>query len=105
MPSREPRNPLYLLLLLASLLVRRHRPGLRRGAGAGGEGPRRRPSRRRPRPSAMPCARTAGAGSSYEVAAMVVFGLLSMVLDRLRRLQKERAEATIPPPNNADPSV
>jgi hypothetical protein len=32
-----------------------------------------------------------------EVAAMVVFGVLSMGLDRLRRLKKERAEATISP--------
>ncbi len=32
-----------------------------------------------------------------EVAALVVFGLLSMGLDRLRCLQKERTSATIPP--------
>jgi hypothetical protein len=31
----------------------------------------------------------------YEVAAMIVLGLLSMGLDRLRRLQKERQAATI----------
>ena len=34
-----------------------------------------------------------------ELAAMVVFGLASMGLDRLRRLQKERAAATMPPVN------
>ena len=33
----------------------------------------------------------------WELGAMILFGLLSMGLDRLRRLQKERAEATIPP--------
>ena len=33
----------------------------------------------------------------YLVAAMIVFGLLSMGLDRLRRLQKDRLAATMPP--------
>jgi len=33
----------------------------------------------------------------YEVAAIILFGLLSMGLDRLRRLQRERSAATIPP--------
>ncbi len=32
-----------------------------------------------------------------EVAAIIVFGILSMVLDRIRSLKKERAAATIPP--------
>ena len=35
----------------------------------------------------------------YEVGFMILFGLLSMGLDRLRRLQKERAEVTIPQAN------
>jgi hypothetical protein len=39
-----------------------------------------------------------------ELGAMLVFGLASMGLDRLRRLQKERASATIPPTNETSPS-
>ena len=35
-----------------------------------------------------------------EVAGMIVFGLLSMGLDRLRRLQSERAQAKISPPQD-----
>ena len=41
----------------------------------------------------------------WEVAAMIVFGLLSMGLDRLRRLQKERAAVTIPPSQQPPPST
>ena len=36
----------------------------------------------------------------YEVAAIIVFGLASMVFDRLRRLKRERAAATILPTND-----
>jgi hypothetical protein len=36
----------------------------------------------------------------YEVAAVVIFGLLSMFLDRLRRLKRERAAGTIPQEND-----
>ena len=39
----------------------------------------------------------------YEVAAMIVFSLLSMGLDRLRSLQKEKAAATIPPEEKPNP--
>jgi hypothetical protein len=38
----------------------------------------------------------------YEAAAVVVFGLLSMLLDRLRRLKRERAAATIPRASPSD---
>jgi hypothetical protein len=45
-----------------------------------------------------------------EVAAMIVLGLLSMGLDRLRTLKKERAAVTMPsqnqppvPPNSVEP--
>jgi hypothetical protein len=39
----------------------------------------------------------------YEVAAIVLLGLLSMGLDRLRRLQKERASGTMPPADQKSP--
>ena len=91
----EPRNPFYFLLLAASLLfvvtVLAYAviPELERKAIAAGEVPP---------PSAF---RTAMRKDGwrwvlYEVAAVVVFGLASMGLDRLRRLQKERAAVTMP---------
>jgi hypothetical protein len=97
----EPRNPLYLLLLLASVLfvvtalAYAVVPTLEEKAKEAGE---------YPPPSAL---RDALRNDGWrwllvEVAAMVVFGVASMGLDRLRRLKKERAEATIantqPPP-------
>src|SRR5262249_2921161 len=39
-----------------------------------------------------------------EVTGVIAFGLLSMGLDRLRRLQKERAAGTIPPANKGPPA-
>ena len=92
----EPRNPFYLLLLLASLvfvltaLAYAVVPALEEKAKEAGEFPP---------PSAF---RDALRNDGWkwllvEVAAMVVFGILSMGLDRLRRLKKERAEATIAP--------
>jgi hypothetical protein len=92
----EPRNPFYLLLLLASLvfvltaLAYAVVPALEEKAKEAGEFPP---------PSAL---RDALRNDGWkwllvQVAAMVIFGLLSMGLDRLRRLKKERAEATIAP--------
>src|SRR5437870_5813309 len=97
LPS-EPRNPFYLLLLVASFifvltaLAYAVVPTLEEKAKEAGEFPP---------PSALRDAlRTEGwKWLLVEVAAMVVFGLLSMGLDRLRRLKKERAEATITPTN------
>jgi hypothetical protein len=94
-PSSEPRNPFYLLLLLASLVFVL---------------------------TALACvfvplqeekARQAGKVLSpswfhdafredgikwllYEVAVMIVVGLASMGLDRWRRYQKEQTEARLP---------
>ena len=65
--TAEPRNPLYLLLLLASLLfvvtalAYAVVPTLEQKAATPA-------SRRRPRSSATPCARTAGAGCSTRSA-------------------------------------
>ena len=92
----EPRNPLYLLLLLASLLfvVTALAYGLvpvleEKAAEAGNAPP----------PSAFRDALRADGWKwlLVEVGAMAVLALLSMGLDRLRSLQKERAEGTIPP--------
>jgi hypothetical protein len=100
---REPHNPFYLLLLFASLvfvvtaLAYAIVPVLEEKARAAGE---------IPPPSAFRDAlREHGwVWLLYEVGAMLVFGLASMGLDRLRRLQKERAQAKIPPANDTTPS-
>jgi hypothetical protein len=100
--SAEPRNPFYFLLLLASLLFTVTAlayavvPVLEEKARDAGE---------LQQPSALRDALREHGGSwlLYEVAAVVVFGLLSMGLDRLRRLKKERAEATIPPTTDPPP--
>src|SRR5262245_50316441 len=91
----EPRNPFYPLLLAASLLFVMTAlayalvPALEEKAAAAGNPPP---------PSAW---RDALRESGWvwllvEVGAMVVFGLCSMGLDRLRRLQSERSQVTIP---------
>jgi hypothetical protein len=94
MSDTEPRNPFYLLLLLASFLFVLTAlayavvPTLEEKAIRAGEVP--------PPSAVRDALRTDGwKWLLIEVAAMVVFGLLSMGLDRLRRLQKERAEAKI----------
>jgi hypothetical protein len=88
-PTPEPRNPLYLLLLLASFvfvitaLAYAVVPALEEKAKQSGE---------YPPPSAFRDAlRTNGwKWLLVEVAVMVVLGLASMGLDRLRRLRRER---------------
>jgi hypothetical protein len=94
--SSEPRNPFYLLLLLASLLFVLTAlayavvPVLEEKAMAAGQPP--------PASALRDALRTNGwRWLLYEVAAMILFGLLSMGLDRLRRLQNDRRQATIPP--------
>ena len=93
--TSDPRNPFYLLLLAASLLfvitvlAYLFIPIIEDKARAAGE---------IPPPSAF---RTALRNDGwrwllYELAAMIVCGLASMGLDRWRRLQNERASATIP---------
>jgi hypothetical protein len=100
----EPRNPFYLLLLLASVLfvvtalAYAVVPELERKARDAGQMPPPSPFRDALRADGW-------RWLLYEVAAMIVFGLLSMGLDRLRRLQKERAAATIPPSGDPPPST
>jgi hypothetical protein len=101
-PPREPRNPFYLLLLLSSLLfvvtalAYALVPTLEEKALHAGQAPP---------PSAFRDAlrQDGWRWLLYEVTAMIVFGLLSMGLDRLRRLQKERAEATMGREENVRP--
>jgi hypothetical protein len=88
-PEREPRNPFYLLLLLASLvfvataLAYGIVPVLEQKAREAGQAPPPSPFR-------------AGLHADgpiwllIELAVMMVFGFLSMGLDRLRSLKKER---------------
>jgi hypothetical protein len=92
----EPRNPFYLLLLLASVLfvVTALAYGLipvleEKAAEAGSPPP----------PSAFRDALRADGWKwlLVQLAAMAVLSLLSMGLDRLRSLQKERADGTISP--------
>jgi hypothetical protein len=102
MPQSEPRNPFYTILLFVSLLFVVTAlawaivPTLEEKARAEG----------RPVPPSEFRAVLRDNGGDwllYEVAAMIIFGLLSMGLDRLRRLQKERAATTIAPAE--DPSA
>jgi hypothetical protein len=93
---RESRNPFYLLLLLASLLfvitalAYAVVPFLEEKAAQAGQ-----PAPPSPFREAL---REQGARwLLWEVGAMVVFGLLSMGLDRLRSLQKAGPGDTMPP--------
>jgi hypothetical protein len=101
MSSPEPRNPFYLLLLLASVvfvitaLAYAVVPVLEQKAVEAGQAPPPSPFRDALRNDGW-------RWLLAEVAAIVMFGLLSMGLDRLRSLQEERKQGTIPPkPNNS----
>jgi hypothetical protein len=92
MSSSEPRNPFYLLLLLASLLFVATAlayalvPSLEENAIEAGQVP--------PQSAFRDALRTDGwQWLLYEVGAMILFGVLSMGLDRLRSLKKERARS------------
>jgi hypothetical protein len=95
-PTPESRNPWSLLLLLASFLfvvtalAYAVVPVLEEKAKEAGEFPPPSPFRDALRADGWKWL-------LVEVAAMVVFGLASMGLDHLRRLKKERQEATISP--------
>jgi hypothetical protein len=103
MHSSEPRNPFYFLLLLASFLFVVTAlaygvvPVLEQKAAEAGQPPPPSPFR-------------ASLGSDgwkwliYELAAMTVFAILSMGLDRIRSLKKERASATISQSAESPPS-
>jgi hypothetical protein len=88
MPQPEPRNPFYLLLLLASCvfvvtaLAYAIVPVLEQKAREVGQNPPPSPFR--------DTLRTDGwKWLLVEVAVMIVFGLLSMGLDRWRRYREE----------------
>ncbi|HLJ98240.1 MAG TPA: hypothetical protein VKU02_34090 [Gemmataceae bacterium] len=96
MRPAEPRNPFYLLLLIASLffvltcLAYGVVPVLEQKAAEAGQPVPPSPFRE--------MLNTDGwKWILYELAVMAGFAILSMGLDRLRTLQKERAAATIPP--------
>ncbi len=103
MSQAEPRNPFYVLLLLASLLfvitalAYAVVPVLEEKAAEAGQIPPPSPYRDALRQDGWKWL-------VYEVAAMILFGFLSMALDRLRGLQKERGARTMPPDRN-DPSA
>jgi hypothetical protein len=96
MSQPEPRNPFYILLLLTSFLfvvtalAYALVPSLEQKAAEMGQPPP---------PSEMrdSLRRDGWLWLLIQVVAMILFGLASMVLDRLRALQKERAAGTIPP--------
>jgi hypothetical protein len=93
--SSDSPNPFYWLLLLASLffvltaLAYAVVPVLEEKAMTAGTIPP-------PSPARDSLRKDGWKWLLVEVGAMVVFGVASMGLDRWRRLQKERAEATIP---------
>jgi hypothetical protein len=90
----EPRNPFYLLLLLTSLLFVMTALGYavvptleQRAVEAGGVVPES---------SFRDALRADGwKWLLYQLGAMFVFGILSMVLDRLRSLKKAEPPTTI----------
>jgi hypothetical protein len=96
MTPREPRNPLYLLLLLASLLfvvtalAYAIVPVLEQKAKDAGQSPP---------PSAFRDAlrKDGWRWLLYEVGAVVILSIASMAVDRLRSLQKPPSQEIIPP--------
>jgi hypothetical protein len=101
MSETAPRNPFYLLLLLASLLFVVTAlaygvvPVLEQKAAEAGQLPPPSPFRQALRTDAPKWL-------LYELAVMGVFAFLSMGLDRLRSLQKERATSRMPPSASAE---
>jgi hypothetical protein len=103
MSSSEPGNPFYLLLLLVGLLfvvtllaVLMVPILMEKAAQAGGDVPKEGFHQLIKRDGVW--------WVVYEVVALIVLSLLSMGLDRLRSLQKERAGKTIPPNDEASSS-
>jgi len=101
--NTEPRNPLYLLLLLASLLfvvtalAYAIVPTLEQKAADAGKPP--------PPSEFRDALRKDGwRWLLYEVGAVVVLSVASMAVDRLRTLQKPCGKVTIPPVPKDKPS-
>ena len=96
MPRTEPRNPFYLLLLLASLvfvltcLAYGVVPILEEKAAEAGQPPP-------PSPFREALDADGWKWILYELAAMAVFAFCSMGLDRYRSLREERAASHTPP--------
>ena len=104
MSEREPRNPFYILLLLVGLLfvitllaVVMVPILMDRAEQAGGDVPKVGFHQLIKRDGVW--------WVLYEVAALIVLSLLSMGLDRLRTLKKERAARTIPPSEQTSSSA
>jgi hypothetical protein len=99
MHRAEPRNPFYFLLLIASLLfvltclAYGVMPILEEKAAEAGQAVP---------PSPLREALNADGWKwlLYELAAMAVFAILSMGLDRLRTLREERLAGTMPASEN-----
>jgi hypothetical protein len=97
MQEKEPRNPFYLLLLIASLVFVVNAlavalvPVLEQKAREAGQIPPAADLRDSLRGS------TGLIWLLWELAAMGLFAFLSMGLDRYRSLKKQRAAATMPP--------
>jgi len=103
MSETEPRNPFYLLLLMASFLFVATAlayaviPALEEKAVQAGQPP--------PPSAFRDGLRTNGwKWLLYELAVMAGLAVLSMGLDRVRSLKKARSEGTIPPSQHAPPS-
>jgi hypothetical protein len=92
----EPRNPFYLLLLIVSVLFVATALGygvvplLEENAARAGEPPP-------PSPFREALATHGWEWLFWELGAMTVLAVLSMGLDRLRSLQQQPPQATIPP--------
>src|ERR1700751_512966 len=92
----EPRNPFYFLLLITgaiftiTVLAMAVVPVLEKKGLDEGEMPPPSPFRKALHEHGLTWV-------ICEVVALIIFGLASMGLDRWRRLQKERAAATILP--------
>jgi hypothetical protein len=96
MSTTEPRNPFYILLLLASFLFVLTALGVAvvpllmdKAQQAGGDVPAEGFHQVLKRDGVW--------WLLYQVAGIIVLAVLSMGLDRLRSLKKERAAGTIPP--------
>jgi hypothetical protein len=97
MPIPEPRNPFYALLMLCCVvfmitaLAMVFVPALEdKAREAGAEVP--------PSPFRAALHSDGWRFLVVEVAGILLFGILSMGLDRVRRLRRERAQPSLPPP-------
>lgn len=92
--ASEPRNPFYLLLLVVSLLFAVTALAVTMDLFV-----ERKTIAVEPWPSREFLRAEGGRLLLYELAAVAALALASVGLDRFRRLQKDRACATIPPSN------